>query len=480
MQTAPVVSVMPIDRTKPAKKTLNMLSEKEKYMKMWTVDDYRAVSPGELAGNQFVQVVRPKKGAKVIDFGCGTGRGSFWLVFMGGMDCVMLDFAPNCLDQDVKNAMERFPEKFEFIEHDLTEESPVKAEYGYCTDVMEHIPTEDVDKVLANILGAARKVFFRISTEPDVMGPRFLNQHLHLTVQDFSWWEAKLIEHGCTIFYSENLGGAVDFYVSAWSQKLPEMEVNTDASIILEQIKENAKWGCKEIKPHAIQDKEIMILCGGPSLNDYRDEIIEKWKSGVKVVTVNGAYHWAQSNGMANVNQCMLDAREFNNRFVQPVSDDCLYFIASQCHPSVFECLPKDRVYYWHTTTSKTALDVIAENYPNHSICAGGSTVALRAIVLMRVLGFKNQTIYGMDSCLMDGEHHAYEQKENDGFKDTITVMIEDRSFECQPWMALQAWEWMKLMDAAGDEFNLTVKGNGLIAYIQETGARLETLGELA
>jgi len=471
----PSATLGKIDPTKP--RVQKNLSERAKYEKMWTVPAYRSVSPGELAGNTFVSVVKPEKGSEVIDFGCGTGRGSLWLGAMGGMNVTMLDFASNCLDSDMATACKTQPDKYKFIEHDLMDKPPVVARYGYCTDVMEHIPTEDVDKVLLNILGAAQSVYFRISTEPDVMGPKYMKQPLHLTVQNYGWWCQKFIEHGCSILHSEDLGGAVDFYVTAWQKKLPSMEVNTTLERLLKNIETNVKWGCKHVRAHEIQDTEIMMLCGGPSLNDYKDEIIEKWKSGIKVVTVNNAYNWAIDNGITNVNQCMLDARPFNIRFVEPPRDDCFYFIGSGCDPSVFEILPKDRTFYWHVNPNKDAVELIHNTYPEYVMCAGGSTVALRAIVLMRVLGFKQQLIYGLDSCLIGDEHHAYEQKENDHDPSIMKVMVEGRSFECQPWMALQATEFAEMMNQAGEEFDLTVKGNGLIAHVLKTGATPPNLG---
>ena len=163
----PSVNLKPIDPDKP--RVVKVLTEKQKYEKMWTVKDYREVSPGELAGNTFLTVVKPDKGSEVIDFGCGTGRGSFYLNFMGGMKTTMLDFASNCLDDDVALAMKNYPDRFDFIEHDLIQEPTVNAKYGYCTDVMEHIPPKELDTVLGNILGAARQVFFRISLA--VFGP---------------------------------------------------------------------------------------------------------------------------------------------------------------------------------------------------------------------------------------------------------------------------------------------------------------------
>lgn len=473
---APKVEIKPIDPNAPKKPPM---SEKQKYTKMWKVDDYRKVSPGELAGNTFLSVVKPEPESKVIDFGCGTGRGSFYLAFMGGMQATMLDFAPNCLDPEVKLAMQHHEGKFEFIEHDLMDEPPVFAPYGYCTDVMEHIPTEDVDRVLLNILGAARKVFFRISTTPDVMGPKYLNQPLHLTVKDYAWWIAKFAELDCTILHSEKLDGAVDFYVTAWSQNLPEMKVNTTDQKILDNVRENAKWPVNQVKPHDLQDTEIVILCGGPSLNDFEEEILEHHRNGKNIVTVNGAYNWAQARGIHNVTQCMLDARPFNKRFVEPPRDDCMYFIGSQCDPLVFESLPHDRTFMWHCNTSKDVVELTCDLYDEPIFCTGGSTVALRTIVLMRVLGFKNQIIYGMDSCIAGGEHHAYKQDENETGDPVIPVMINDITFQCHPWMAMQAFEFIRLMEFAKEEFSLTVKGNGLIAYIQETGATLPELEEL-
>jgi len=469
----PGVTMGKIDPKKP--RVDKTMTEKQKYEKMWTVEDYRKVSPGELAANTFMSVAKPKAGDEITDFGAGTGRGSLMLWAVGKMNVTMLDFATNCLDSDLVTATEKFPEQIRFNEHDLTKPVKNSTRYGYCTDVMEHIPPDDVDDVLNNILDAAQSVFFRISTDLDVMGPRYLKQHLHLTVQDYSWWAKKFIEHDCTILHSENLGNAVDFYVTGWSSSLPKnIKINTSEEKILENIKTNAKFPCNPIQAHAIQeDAEIQIICGGPSLNDFKDEIIKNWKGGMKTVTVNGTYNWAQENGITNVNQCMIDARPFNKRFCEPPRDDCYYFIASQCDPEVFEMLPHDRTFFWHCTSSKNAIDVVDENYDEYIIAGGGSTVVLRTIALMRILGFKKMHIYGMDSCCVDGEHHAYSQPENDYKVRNIPVTVGDRTFDCQPWMAYQAYELVDMVKTIGDEFMLDVKGDGLIAHILKTGAEM-------
>jgi hypothetical protein len=49
-------------------------TEQLKYERMWDIDAYRAVSPGEQMAQLFLQQAKPLKDSTCIDFGCGTGR----------------------------------------------------------------------------------------------------------------------------------------------------------------------------------------------------------------------------------------------------------------------------------------------------------------------------------------------------------------------------------------------------------------------
>jgi hypothetical protein len=77
-----------------------------------------------------------------------------------------------------------------------------------------------------------------------------------------------------------------------------------------------------------------------------------------------------------------VDAREFNNRFVEKVIPECKYFIASQCHPSMFDKLPKEQTFIWHTS-AEDVNDVLAEEYKNWYPVPGGSTVCCERIALV-------------------------------------------------------------------------------------------------
>ena len=151
------------------------LSEEEKYRQMWKRDEYRAFSPGEETVPKFLKLV-DVRGRSLIDFGCGTGRAGAALAKAGAF-VVLVDFTDNSRDET----------SLPFEKHDLTQPLKRVADYGYCTDVMEHIPTEDVSLVINNIMRSAVTVFFQISTVPDSMG-ELIGQPLHLTVKPHEWW----------------------------------------------------------------------------------------------------------------------------------------------------------------------------------------------------------------------------------------------------------------------------------------------------
>lgn len=158
------------------------LSEQEKYRYVWTYPNYRDRSYGEEIVDTFLDVAKPDKEGRIIDFGCGTGRAGLKLDQLG-YHVVLVDFADNCRDQEAIF--------LQFVVHDLTEPLPFKGDVGFCSDVMEHIPTDDVETVLQNIFDATGKVFFSIATIEDDFG-QFIGAPLHNTVKPPEWWAERI------------------------------------------------------------------------------------------------------------------------------------------------------------------------------------------------------------------------------------------------------------------------------------------------
>lgn len=179
------------------------LSEQEKYQLMWQFDAYRTVSPGEHIADFYVKQFKPD--SMVIDFGCGTGRGSLRIASYD-IPVLLVDFTDNCRDDEATS--------LPFLQWDLTLPCPAKSHHGFCTDVMEHIQPDRVDAVLENIMASAEKVFFQISTVDDVMGVA-IGAPLHLTVQPHSWWKDKFTSLGFAVLWEQEEAEAALFYISS-------------------------------------------------------------------------------------------------------------------------------------------------------------------------------------------------------------------------------------------------------------------------
>lgn len=458
---APVVKVRPI--------------EKEIYRQLWDREEYRLVAPGESCAQVFCVQARPPKGSSVIDFGCGTGRGGLLLALLGGLDVTMVDFAANCLDADIKSMLEKQSHALRFVEADLTKTLPMAATYGFCTDVLEHIPPAQVDAVLNNVLRASQHCFFQISTVDDVCGA-LVGHQLHLSIHPYAWWLEKFRERDALVHWSQDNGDTCLFYVTAWIDGptvVAHGALNTTEDVVKANVKTNISGGWNQIVPHPTNDTEVMIVGGGPSLANFVDDIKQKRADGVKLITINGSYNWCLEHDLKPSALIMVDARPFNARFAKPVVDGCTYFIASQCDPSVLEGLPKERTYLWHTST-ELIKDVLQAQYEAWWGVPGGSTVLLRAIPLLRMLGFRKFHLYGCDSCLSEDEaHHAYAQPENDSIHVIPVSVTGGRIFKCHPWMIAQSQEMMDLIKMLGDEIELEIYGDGLLAHILKVGAKL-------
>ena len=248
---------------------------------------------------------------------------------------------------------------------------------------------------------------------------------------------------------------------------VPEVicSINEDPEKIRENIRSNIKREIPQVEPHETQDKVIALAVGGPTLKEGFSDLRYKRDNGMPVVSVNGTHKYCMDNGLPPSAMVMLDSREFNNRFVNPLVKDCKYFISSQCHPSVFDSLKDYKTWIWHCAGDEDNEDLLKEQYGNNYFpVMGGSTVTLRAIHLLRMLGFSKFEVYGFDSCII-GQHHAYDQKENDD-EQVMDVVVADKEFKCTAAHYHQAKEFVQMIKKTGEYYDLAVHGDGLISHI--------------
>jgi 2-polyprenyl-3-methyl-5-hydroxy-6-metoxy-1,4-benzoquinol methylase len=189
--------------------------EREKYEKAWAIPEYHTFSPAMNIMPLFKAMVKkPKRPTgkgkpaqklenyalpTLLDIGAGTGRASEHLA-EAGWSVTMLDHVrvnKDCELPFIKaNIFGNWPSNKIGVRKIA---SPGQWSYpfdqGFCCDVMEHIPPEQVDAALNNIATRCQRMFFSINFHKDHFGTQ-VGHPLHLTVQPFMWWVKKLEEFG--------------------------------------------------------------------------------------------------------------------------------------------------------------------------------------------------------------------------------------------------------------------------------------------
>lgn len=261
----------------------------------------------------------------------------------------------------------------------------------------------------------------------------------------------------------------------------PDIGCNVSDDRLLQQVAANIRRMLPQAKPHSPNEETVALVCGGPSLIKHEKDLVECYWKGAKVVCLNNTYQWCVDRNIKPSAMIMLDARAFNARFLNTPVAGCKYLLAAQCHPDAFELCADREVILWHACSAgQTELDILKEYYlDNLFVVTGGTTVAIRAISLLRMLGFQTFDIFGLDSCWMDDVHHAYPQTEND-VDVRIPVWLRPKGrddlsqkFICSPWMMKQAEDFMQLIHDRGNTFRLNVRGDGLISAIMRIAAEL-------
>ncbi len=256
--------------------------------------------------------------------------------------------------------------------------------------------------------------------------------------------------------------------------------VNVDEAQVLANVKAAIRRQHPQVRPYQPQGTPLVLIAGGPSLNTTLDELRAEIFRGCRVAVVNGAYQWAIDHNIKPDMAIALDARPVNAEFYRTPVPGCKYLVASQCAPTMFDMLEGRDVWLFHALSYESAeVPILEEFYGKGRVTpvTGGSTVTIRALSLLRMLGFLRLDIFGFDSCWMDDQHHAYPQTMND--KDH-RIRVEsrigdavDRVFYCAPWHVKQ-WDDFKLwVRERGHLCDLHVHGDGLIAHTMKTGARL-------
>lgn len=255
--------------------------------------------------------------------------------------------------------------------------------------------------------------------------------------------------------------------------------INVEQEAILANVRSAIRRGHPQWRPGPVRkgpNDRICLVGGGPSLEATFPELQRLVFEGATLVTVNGAHDYCVARGLRPQTQFVMDARPSNRRFVATAVPRCNYMLASQCAPELFDAVDgRENVWIFHAITSGDGpVSKMLDTYYGGKWIGvgGGTTVASRAITLLRASGYLRYDLFGVDCCWLEDQHHAYAQQEN--ARDRAIRAIAGakgrpetlREFRVAPWMLKQVEDLLTIMQVNGRFYQITAHGDGLLAHL--------------
>lgn len=269
-----------------------------------------------------------------------------------------------------------------------------------------------------------------------------------------------------------------------------------DFPTIREQVKYCCGLGLQYFTPTLQRHELEAVLVGsGPSvkneIKNLEKKNRERFPNGKYLFFgIKGGHDFLLENGIEPHFGIAVDPMEKIHRenFLKKAKE-CKYFIASQCHPTLFDTLIArgEQVIIWHLLTDNLMKWSQEEGSPifQHYFIPGGSTSGLRTIVLAYAMGFRKFHLFGYDCCLSlakPGDKKPTLRKvggeicdgnDEKGREKAIEVFVGEgtdrRGFWADRAMASQCTEFQELLKSMSrdhDPFTVKAYGRGMIQHI--------------
>lgn len=180
--------------------------EDEKYSELWR-DNYKDAHWRRLA-NALAGCAA--KGESVIDFGFGRGTALDFFEEKG-LAIAGVDVSSFAVGQQRMRNRRVFHASLD----DMVEIPAGAFDFGFCNDVLEHVPPESVEGALSEIRRICRRMLF-VSVCPTAshhLSPT--GENLHLTVRSEDWWREQFEKLGgvtkLRFWFSRSVRFVVDF-----------------------------------------------------------------------------------------------------------------------------------------------------------------------------------------------------------------------------------------------------------------------------
>lgn len=225
---------------------------------------------------------------------------------------------------------------------------------------------------------------------------------------------------------------------------------------------------------------EAIILGGGPSIGAEVERIRAVQREGAILFAIERMLPWCRSHGLMPDYVVAMDAHDDVAEGFQDAPDEPIYLLATQCHPSVYDCVRGKQAYLFATPQKDVPQGALmdAAQVPDWTEVNAGGSVTTCAMSLAMILGASRLHVFGFD-CQCAEQRYASGIAGAGSQDDIITIDIDgypDRVFTTTlPYLAF-AQQFIKLVDLCRREGYLesaTVYGDSLVRYLAKPQSAL-------
>lgn len=241
--------------------------------------------------------------------------------------------------------------------------------------------------------------------------------------------------------------------------------------VLLDHVRSAMERDIRHFTPSPQHDHEIVLVGSGPSIRNHVEDIRRLKENGAYLCAIKAAHDFLIGHDIVPHIALMVDPQPHIIKCFQKKRNDVEYFVASQCHPEVFDYFKDANVVLWHLLTGKEGEQ---EAIKGEVALGGGSTSGMRAMTLAWGMGFRKMHLFGYDSCMInyDPEKNKVQELKVDGSlaKDgePMKLWISGKTFYCNPAMAAQTTEFEKVMNAFKCQVQVRVWGEGAIPWLAQ------------
>jgi len=177
-------------------------------------------------------------------------------------------------------------------------------------------------------------------------------------------------------------------------------------------------------------DSEGIIICGGPTIENYPDKIRELQSKGTKIYCIERMYQWCLNHNIIPDYVIVLDASSDVIESFTNIHPDTIHIIVAHVRPEVVDKLKGYKSYYFNLMQKGVDFSKLYDDTSQKiTFINSGGSVSLCSMSIAMTLGAKKLHIFGFD-CHVNGKNYAEGITGTGCINDIMSVEIDGRKFK--------------------------------------------------